>query len=54
MRRSTVFLALLAFLGALLPAFPADATDWINVKHRWSLTVDSTEKSALSSMLNAC
>lgn len=30
------------------------ATDWINVKHRWSLTVNSTEKSALSSMLNSC
>ncbi|MBB0246691.1 DUF1524 domain-containing protein [Streptomyces alkaliphilus] len=27
---------------------------WIRVKHRWDLTVDSAEKSALQGMLNTC
>jgi hypothetical protein len=32
----------------------AYAEDWIDVKHVWGLTVTSSEKSALSSMLGSC
>jgi hypothetical protein len=28
--------------------------DWIDVKHRWSLSVDSTEKQAITRDLSAC
>lgn len=30
------------------------ATDWIDVKHTWDLTVDEEEKAALAEMLDRC
>lgn len=30
------------------------ATEWVSVKHRWGLSVDSTEKSALTSLASGC